>query len=125
VGSVFPAFSGATGRCLAAYGDWDEAELRAHFYTLRWDNPPSFEDWLAQVEKTREQGFALDKNTYISGVTVVLVPVWESRSEFSHALIAFGISEALKSTKLKALQTALVAEGKALSERLCGLAPKA
>lgn len=120
VGSVFPAFSGATGRCLAAYGDWSTEELKAHFDALSWDNPPSFEEWLAQVQRTREQGFAIDKGSYISGVTVVLAPVWESPSELSHALIAFGIGDALKAVRLKALQAALVKESEALTRQLCG-----
>lgn len=120
VGSVFPSFSGATGRALAAHGDWTREELRAHFAALTWDNPPTFDEWLAQVERTREQGFALDKGTFISGVTVVLAPVWESRGEISHALIAFGISDALKAPRLKALQSAVVKEARALTQLLRG-----
>lgn len=120
VGSVFPSFSGATGRCLAAYGEWSKEELRVQFDLLSWDNPPTFDEWMVQVERTREQGFAIDKGNYISGVTVVLVPVWDSPSELGHALIAFGISDGLKARKLKALQSALVAEGQALSRQLLG-----
>jgi DNA-binding IclR family transcriptional regulator len=124
VGSVFPAFSGATGRCLAAFGDWTDAELREQFKSLTWDNPPTFDEWMSDVSRTRERGFALDMGVYISGVTVVLAPVWDAPGELGHALIAFGISDALKPPKLKQLQASLVAEGKALTRQLCGFDPQ-
>src|SRR5689334_10538493 len=60
VGSRFPALISATGRCIAAFGDYPEAELKARFKTLRWDEPPTFEAWTAQVAQTRAQGFAVD-----------------------------------------------------------------
>jgi DNA-binding IclR family transcriptional regulator len=118
VGSFFPAFAGATGRCLAAYKDWSESDLRAVFANLEWDNPPSFDEWLRQVEQTRGQGFAIDKGNYISGVTVVLAPVWETPSDMGHALIAFGIGDAVKRERLKSLQLAIVQESQALTKQL-------
>lgn len=69
IGSRFPALISATGRCIAAFGDHSEAKLEAKFKTLRWDEPPSFEQWQAQVAQTRAQGFAVDESNYISGVT--------------------------------------------------------
>lgn len=120
VGSFFPAFAGATGRCLAAYGKASEEELGRIFAALDWDNPPSFGEWLRQIEQTRSQGFAIDKGNYISGVTVVLAPVWEATAEPSHALIAFGIGDAVKRDRLKALQLTLLRESQALTDQLGG-----
>src|SRR5262245_336275 len=37
IGSRFPALISATGRCIAAFGDYSESELEARFKTLRWD----------------------------------------------------------------------------------------
>ena len=51
VGSRFPALISATGRCLAAFGGYPEQELAARFEELRWDEPPSFGEWQAQVEE--------------------------------------------------------------------------
>src|ERR1700740_3376623 len=39
IGSRFPALISATGRCIAAFGEHSEAELRARFKTLRWGDP--------------------------------------------------------------------------------------
>src|ERR1043166_8657015 len=77
VGSRFPALISATGRCIAAFGEHSESQLRARFRKLRWDEPPSWEEWLAQVAETRARGYGVDAGNYISGVTVVAAPVWK------------------------------------------------
>ena len=120
VGSRFPALISATGRCIAAYGGYPDAEIEARFKTLRWDEPPSFADWRAQVEATRLQGFAVDPGNYISGVTVVAAPVWKTRDRPSHALVAIGLGSALKRNGLPALQDALKSGARILSNQLCG-----
>lgn len=120
IGSRFPALISATGRCIAAFGDHAEAELEARFRTLRWDEPPSFWQWKAQVEQTRTQGFAVDEGNYISGVTLVAAPVWKTRAKPSHALVAVGIGSTLKRAGLPALQDALLSAARSLSSQLCG-----
>jgi DNA-binding IclR family transcriptional regulator len=120
IGSRFPALISATGRCIAAFGDHSEAALETRFKTLRWDEPPTFEEWKAQVTKTRTQGFAVDDGNYISGVTLVAAPVWKSRAKLSHALVAIGIGSALKRAGLPALQDALRSSAQTLSNQLCG-----
>jgi DNA-binding IclR family transcriptional regulator len=120
IGSRFPALISATGRCIAAFGDYSEAELEERFGTLRWDEPPTFAEWKAQVRQTRVQGFAVDAGNYISGVTVVAAPVWKTPGNLSHALVAIGIGSALKRSGLPALQDALVSAARSLSNQLCG-----
>lgn len=120
VGSRFPATISATGRCIAAFGEHSEEELESRFRALRWDVPPTWDQWRDQVAQTREQGFAVDDGNYISGVTVVAAPVWKTPKKPSHALVAIGIGSALKSTKLPALQKELVAAAQALSTQLGG-----
>ena len=120
IGSRFPATISATGRCIAAFGDHSEAELEARFNTLRWDEPPTLQEWKAQVARTREQGFAVDEGNYISGVTVVAAPVWKSRASLSHALVAISIGSERKRARLPALQKAMLAASKMLSNQLCG-----
>src|ERR1700758_4774537 len=71
IGSRFPALISATGRCIAAFGDYSDAELEIRFRALRWDEPPTFAQWQEQVRQTRLQGFAIDAGNYISGVTVL------------------------------------------------------
>ena len=120
IGSRFPALISATGRCIAAFGNYPEAELKKRFETLRWDDPPSFKEWLAQVEQTRQQGFAVDAGNYISGVTLVAAPVWKTRGNPSHALVAIGIGNALKRQGLPELQQQMLSAAETLSNQLCG-----
>ena len=120
IGSRFPALISATGRCIAAFGDHSEHELEARFRTLRWDEPPTFDDWKTQVTQTRIQGFAVDAGNYISGVTVVAAPVWRTRAKLSHALVAIGIGSALWRNGLAALENALLIAAQTLSNQLCG-----
>ena len=120
VGSRFPALISATGRCIAAFGGYPEALLKARFETLRWDDPPSFEAWMEQVNHTREQRFGIDEGNYIAGVTVIAAPVWKARGKPSHALVAIGLSAALKRAGQPELERALVAEATALTSQLGG-----
>jgi DNA-binding IclR family transcriptional regulator len=120
IGSRFPALISATGRCIAAFGEHSEAELEARFKTLRWDDPPTLEVWKAQVARTRAQGFAVDAGHYISGVTVVAVPVFRSRAKLSHALVAIGIGSAVRRNGLPALQGDLLSAGRTLTNQLSG-----
>jgi DNA-binding IclR family transcriptional regulator len=120
IGSRFPATISATGRCIAAFGEHTQGELEARFKTLRWDAPPTLEQWREQVAETRAQGFAVDHGNYISGVTVVAAPVWKTRSKLSHALVAIGIGSDLRKARLPALQHALLSAARTMSSQLCG-----
>jgi DNA-binding IclR family transcriptional regulator len=120
VGSRFPALISATGRCIAAFGNYPESQLKSHFDLLKWDDPPSFAHWLQQVAETRLQGFGIDDGNYISGVTVLAAPVWKARNRPSHALVTIGIGSALKRSGLSELQVALREAAGAITEQLGG-----
>jgi DNA-binding IclR family transcriptional regulator len=120
IGSRFPALISATGRCLAAFGTIDEAELEARFAPLRWDNAPSFAEWCGQIAETRSQGFAVDKGNYIDGVNVVAAPVWKVLGAPSHALVAVGIAGAMERAGLDLIGRELVNAARSVSERLSG-----
>jgi DNA-binding IclR family transcriptional regulator len=120
IGSRFPALISATGRCIAAFGNYPEEELETRFRALRWDEPPSFDAWKAQVRETKSRGFAVDEGNYISGVTVIAAPVWGTRGKLSHALVAIGIGGALRRNGLSKLQNTLLSDSRILSKQLSG-----
>lgn len=120
VGSRFPALLSATGRAIAAFGDYPEEELRARFDRLRWEEPPTFEEWQEQVAETRRTGLGIDEGNYISGVTVLAAPVWKGRGRPSHALVAIGIGSALKRGGLTELQAALLNAARSLTQQMGG-----
>ncbi|MDE2301279.1 MAG: IclR family transcriptional regulator [Sphingomonadales bacterium] len=121
VGSRFPALISATGRCIAAFGAASEDEIARRFAGLRWDDAPDFAEWRAQVEETRARGFAVDEGHYIAGVTVIAAPVWSNTGEApGHALVAIGLTSALRKTAEDPLVSALLAGADELSRRLGG-----
>lgn len=120
IGSRFPALISATGRCIAAFGDYPRAALETRFRKLRWEEPPSFEQWMAEVDQARARGFAVDDGNYISGVTVVSAPVWKAPGLPSHALVATGIASALRRSRLAELSEALVDVARTLSQQMGG-----
>jgi DNA-binding IclR family transcriptional regulator len=103
IGSRFPALLSATGRCFAAFGGQSWDELEKQFKTLRWENPPSFDAWRAEVQRVRELGYSMDEGAYIRGVTVVSMPVFSAREAMSHAIVAVGVEAQLKDDMLKSM----------------------
>ncbi|MGE4281056.1 MAG: IclR family transcriptional regulator [Magnetospirillum sp.] len=96
LGSSFPALISATGRCIAAFGSAKPVQLKAQFSRLNWANPPSFDEWMAQVEETRRTGIGVDKGHYISGVTIYAVPVFNAAKALAYSIVTVGISEQLE-----------------------------
>lgn len=93
LGSRFPLLISATGRCYAAFNMVNDQELRQGFDTLHWDNPPRFDAWLDQIKEVRTQGYAVDSGAYMSGVTVVAVPLLNGAGRMTRSIVAVGISE--------------------------------
>lgn len=107
LGSRFPALISATGRLFAAFNLTDEATLRTGFDKLVWDHPPAFETWLDEIHEARERGYSVDHGTYISGVTVVAVPVFGLNGAMTRSIVAIGISERLKDKEIPKLAKAM------------------
>ncbi len=108
VGARQPALLSATGRCVAAFGGFDDATLEAEFRRLRWDNPMEFSEWLRQVRVVRECGYSVDKGNYIRGMTAVAVPVWnDSVPHFS--LTAVGFTDQVNQLGIETVAKALQA----------------
>lgn len=108
LGSRFPTLISATGRCFAAYNSPDPRQLEPEFRRLAWDHPPAFEAWLDQVEEARQQGYAVDGGSYISGVTVVAVPLFDAQHRMTRSLVAIGITDRVEAAGLPALTKALI-----------------
>jgi DNA-binding IclR family transcriptional regulator len=91
VGSRFPAYISATGRCVAARSGLSREQLQEKFNAVRWERPPKFEEWYADVERVRREGVAIDRGNYIRGVTIVasLIPQTLDRATRGIALIGF------------------------------------
>src|SRR5690606_18497929 len=115
VGSRFPALISATGRLVAAYGQASEDEIAARIRDLRWDRPPDIAAWKKEVQAVRRKGYSIDRGNYISGVTIIAVPVFDTRDELTHALVCAGLADQFSGSRSVAVATGLQQEARTLS----------
>jgi DNA-binding IclR family transcriptional regulator len=76
---------------VAARSGLSREKLHEKFKALRWERPPKFEEWYADVERVRREGVAVDRGNYVRGVTVVasLIPPAPDGATRGIALIGF------------------------------------
>ena len=117
VGSRFPALVSVTGRCLAAFANYDAGDIEKAFAAVRWDKPPSLKVWRREVEETRGRGYAVDAGSYISGITIVGAPIMP-RGRLSHVIVGIGLTERLNAASVARLGKELAAEAREVSARL-------
>lgn len=103
IGQRLPMYIAALGRCMAAYSNLTEAELRERIAALRWENAPSFEDYYAEVQLVRERGYAVDNGNYVKGVTTVSAPVVDASSRAIMAISAVGFSAQMNKAAIRQL----------------------
>lgn len=92
IGSRFPALMSATGRCVAAFGNFSADEIEGRFPALRWDKPPTFGAWKRQVEETKRRRYSVDRGNYLSGVTIVAAPVVDHKNSLTHVIVALTLN---------------------------------
>lgn len=103
IGQRLPMYVAALGRCFAAYSGLNAMELRRKLSELRWEDGPSFETYMQEVENVRQHGFAIDTGNYVKGVTTVSSPIIDAQKRPLMAVSAVGFSTQFSSNSLKAL----------------------
>lgn len=118
VGSRFPALVSATGRLVAAFSEEPWPHIEKRFKSLRWDKPIDLLAWKHEVDLVRKKGFSIDRGNYITGVTVIAVPLLDSADRLSHTLVATGLSDHLSGASSQELAKAMRKEADGLSALL-------
>ncbi|MFA5520863.1 MAG: IclR family transcriptional regulator [Castellaniella sp.] len=103
IGSRFPGLISATGRLVAAYSTVSDKALKERFERLRWEQQISFEEWRAQVSEVARRGYSIDEGQYISGVTLIAVPVMNRQQQLKHTIVTAGISDQASEKQTRAL----------------------
>lgn len=119
IGSRFPAYMSATGRCVAASGTLSRSELKKRYTALQWQSAPGFEEWLDQIEAARESGVAVDAGNYICGFTIVASPVTGVDGP-QYAISIVGVSEPLSGKTLAELKRDTKEAAEDISSQLLG-----
>lgn len=117
IGSRFPALISATGRCVAAFGQYAQADIQARFARLRWDVPPTLPQWKAEVAAARRDGYAIDDGQYINGVGIVAAPVCMPSGTIN-ALVVVGVGEQMRRLGLTKIGEDLCARAAVVSSVL-------
>jgi DNA-binding IclR family transcriptional regulator len=117
VGSRFPALISASGQCIAAFSGHSWAALAQSFGALRWDRPPAWSAWRAEVEAARVDGYAVDDGHHLRGVTVIAAPVRGTAGTLTHVLAVAGMSEQIRQIGVNALARELRAVADGLSDQ--------
>lgn len=116
VGSQFNHLASATGRLIAACGDENVAQLRKKFQAIEWDNAPSFDAWNEEVELAKVQGWSVDRDHFIGGLTVVAVPIFDATRRLTYTLVAAGLSSQLSPATTVKVAQAMQYEAKSVSD---------
>lgn len=103
VGSQFSNLASATGRLIAAQGHHTAAQLKKLYAAIAWDAAPSFATWKSEVELAQRLGWALDRDCFVRGLTVVALPVFDASGQLSHTLAAVGLSSLLDAPAVQRL----------------------
>ena len=121
IGQRLPAYVAALGRVLAAHSGLSRAELRKRFTQIRWQNPPSFDDYYQEVEKARECGYAVDEDRYVRGVTTISAPIFtEEKGVATLALSAAGFSGQFSKSLIETIGSDLCSRTQEISQSLTG-----
>ncbi len=107
VGRRVPMMASATGRLLAAYREWDAAELKEAFAKVRWQDPISFRQWQAEVATVKANGMAIDDGRYRKGITIIATPVFGADGVADKFIGALAVSGQLNARARRELGQAL------------------
>lgn len=77
VGSRAPLLQGSMGRLMATQTELTPPELRNMFETLKWDQPISFDEFMAQAEAALRRGWAADEGNFHRSMASISVPILE------------------------------------------------
>lgn len=92
IGQRLPLYIAALGRAMAATSGLSRADLRQRFAQLRWQNPPTFDQYYAEVEEAAKKGYAVDRDHYVVGVTTISAPIVTNSGFATMAISAVGFS---------------------------------
>ena len=106
-GGRTPLFTSASGRLMAAYSEFTEAEIRQRFTRLRWQDSPNVEDWLKEVRAARRAGHATDEGRFRKGITAIAAPIPNPDGSVDRAISVTAISAQLDARSRKHLARAV------------------
>ncbi len=125
IGQRLPLAVGALGRCMVAQSGLSKAEARRAYAELRWQTPPGFERYWREVEAAGRDGYAIDADNFVRGITSVSAIVSDRLGTPLLAISAVGLSAQFSAKSLAALAADVRACAGDVSQSLAGGSPAA
>lgn len=88
VGQRLPLLIGATGRSIAAFENWSRDAIEEAYAQLHWQRPLAIDQYLDEVDKARQVGWAADEGWFIRGATTLAAPVSRSPGRVDYCVTA-------------------------------------
>lgn len=123
VGSQFDHLVSATGRLIAAHSGETWVRLRQRFATIPWDKAPSFDAWKKDIEAARAKGWSIDRDHFVSGLTVVAVPIFNGQGRLTHTLVVAGLSSHLPAASIPDVVASMQREASGIEDLLSPQGP--
>lgn len=117
-GARIALFTGASGRLMAAFNPFTDAELAQRFAAARWQAPPDFDSWLKQVRSARRLGYAVDEGQYRKGITAIAAPILKDDGTVDRAISITAISAQLDDARRRVLVKAVRAAASDISAKM-------
>ena len=124
LGARLPALAGAIGRCVAAQSTQSKLEIRKAFDDLRWQNPPSFDEYWADVETAKIDKFAFDFGNLFVGLNISAAIACDAEGQPRFGLSAISISGQADEAAMKAAAIALRDTAGRLEKDILGRLPR-
>lgn len=117
-GQRLPALIGAMGRCIAGDLLSDRPRIESAFRELNWQNPPSFRTFLREAAAAKEDGWAIDIDNYMRGLTIIAAPLRGRDGKICYCIANIVLSGSRPRSELDRLGAATATLGATLGKRL-------
>jgi DNA-binding IclR family transcriptional regulator len=103
VGQRLPSHIGAMGRCIAAHEKLSFEQVEQALTELRWQEPPSPDEYWRDMQAASRHGWALEDGRFIRGVTTVGAAIVGNRDRIEYCLSSTCFSGQLSPRRLRQL----------------------
>ena len=108
VGRRVACLSAAAGKLYAGSGLWSDAQLRAHFERVKWQNRPDFDAWMQDARLAKERGYAVDEGMHRLGIASIAAGIPDRQGKILHTIsinvISAQMDDKRRSNFIRALQ---------------------
>jgi DNA-binding IclR family transcriptional regulator len=120
LGARLPAHAGAIGRCYASFLNEPERTLKKKFQTVKWQAPPTFDEYFAAVKEAGETGYAFDFGQLFKGLEIAASIITDNTLKPRYGISGIAIAGQMNLAQINDLAHDLRDTSDLISETLFG-----